>query len=226
MKKWRYGFEHETGFVRPGGVFADHTNTSYKEFQGIVDRLPLTESDYPTLRVGDLKIKHKRWYVEGYERFDEKGELSEFVPKGIETRTLPHDSIADAQSALAGDFTLLKESAAQSNLAPAWISYHPYQSNVVIDPVLNAFEQRRMEDSPEERTGYLTVNTFGPDINMSADFTDAELVEIAQKLTYWSPFIVPFSFSSPFSEGKLWGRVLDAHLCTYGRSACGQSVYC
>ncbi|NJL46808.1 MAG: hypothetical protein HC929_04000 [Leptolyngbyaceae cyanobacterium SM2_5_2] len=31
-----------------------------------------------------------------------------------------------------------------------------------------------------------------------------ELIDISQKLTYYSPFIVPFSFSAPVADGQLW----------------------
>jgi len=60
----RYGIEHEIALVRPDGRFADFANTGFGEFQAMVDALPFNASDYPGLRVGDLGIKVKRWYVE------------------------------------------------------------------------------------------------------------------------------------------------------------------
>ena len=66
---FRFGIEHEIAFLNQDGQFADFTNTSYAAFAQIIAELPLNDSDYPQLRIGDAGIKHKRWYVEGFERF-------------------------------------------------------------------------------------------------------------------------------------------------------------
>lgn len=48
--------------------------------------------------------------------------------------------------------------------------------------------------------------TSGPDISFSSpEFDTAATIDIAKKLTFYSPYIVPFSFSSPFYKGELWG---------------------
>jgi gamma-glutamyl:cysteine ligase YbdK (ATP-grasp superfamily) len=55
------------------------------------------------------------------------------------------------------------------------------------------------------QTAHIPMLTQGPDLNLSAEgFTPAQLVDIGRKLTYYSPFIVPFSFSSPFYNGQAW----------------------
>jgi gamma-glutamyl:cysteine ligase YbdK (ATP-grasp superfamily) len=47
--------------------------------------------------------------------------------------------------------------------------------------------------------------TYGPDLNLSvANLPVEKIINIGQKLTYYSPYIVPFSYSSPFYQGKLW----------------------
>ena len=68
--------------------------------QAVVDALPEDPADYPDLRVGDQGIKRKRWYVEGYERFDEQGALLRCDPKGIEIRTRIHPTIDAAVAAV------------------------------------------------------------------------------------------------------------------------------
>ena len=88
-------------------MFADFTDLTFDELQSVVDVLPLDAADYPDLRVGDQGIKRKRWYVEGYERFDDQGELVRCDPKGLEVRTRIHDSVEAAVDALAADIDLL-----------------------------------------------------------------------------------------------------------------------
>jgi gamma-glutamyl:cysteine ligase YbdK (ATP-grasp superfamily) len=46
--------------------------------------------------------------------------------------------------------------------------------------------------------------TYGPDLNLSADEI-ADPVDVARKLTHYSPWLVPLSFSSPFRDGAPWG---------------------
>ena len=37
-----------------------------------------------------------------------------------------------------------------------------------------------------------------------ADLSTENVIDIGRKLTYYSPYIVPFSYSSPFYKGGLW----------------------
>jgi hypothetical protein len=47
--------------------------------------------------------------------------------------------------------------------------------------------------------------TYGPDLSFSLQgASDNDLIDLAKKLTYYSPYIVPFTFSSPFYAGTLW----------------------
>jgi hypothetical protein len=65
-----------------------------------------------------------------------------------------------------------------------------------------------MAASPEERTAHLHMVTWGPDLNLSfpeAGSDPAVLADAAAKLTYYSPYLVPWSFSSPFRDGRPWG---------------------
>lgn len=203
---FRYGIEHEVAFLRPNGEFADYANTSYRELAAIVAALPTYEQDYPGLRVGDAGIKVKRWYVEGFERFAESGEVVDCPPKGIEIRTTVHDSISGAVDELKESFAQLTAEAEQAGFTPALVSFHPYRTEFVPDPPLNAFEQQRRLGSPEMQTAHIPMLTHGPDLNLSAEeLTPAELIEVGRKLTYYSPYLLPFSFSSPFYEGRSWG---------------------
>ena len=203
---FRYGIEHESALLRADGRFADPTNTSFGELQAVVDALPEDPSDLTELRLGDQGIKRKRWYVEGYERFDERGRLVRCDPKGIEIRTRIHRSVEDTVAALRADQAALAAAARRHDLHPVAIGFNPVRSPYVVDPPLNAWERRHRLGSPEERTAHLHMSTFGPDLSLSWNAPDpAELVDVGRKLTAYSPYLVPLSFSSPFEAGAPWG---------------------
>lgn len=200
-----FGLEHEVPFLREDGGFADFSNTVFEEFEAVIQELPVYPDDYPALRIGDAGIKVKRWYVEGFERFDEHGVLVTAVPKGIEIRTTPHPSIQGVLDEFQESLDLLREKASAHGFQPTCVSFNPFQEKFTPDPPLNPYERNRRDRSPEEQTAHLTMLTYGPDLNMSVEgWTDDDLIDAGRKLTYYSPFLVPFSFSSPFFNGKLW----------------------
>jgi hypothetical protein len=203
---FRYGIEHECALLHADGSFADFTDVGFAALQGIVDALPEDPADYPDLRIGDQGIKLKRWYVEGYERFDERGELVRCDPKGIEIRTRIHDSVEAAVAAVRSDQELLDSVAAGWGLRSTAIGFNPRRSDYPIVPPLNGWERRHRLGSPEERTAHLHMTTYGPDLNLSAACLGPdELVDIGRKLTHYSPWLVPLSFSAPFRDGLPWG---------------------
>lgn len=200
-----FGIEHEVAFLNRHGVFADYTNTTFAEFDRIVAQLPRYEADYPQLRIGDAGIKVKRWYIEGFERYSLEGKVTACPPKGIEIRTTIHPSITGAVQELTESFQLLRKVAHAEGFTPVLVSYHPYQRAFTPDPPLNAYEQQHRVLSPEKRTAFLPMVTYGPDLNLSVHgMHKDEIIDAGQKLTYYSPFIVPFSASSPFYEGQAW----------------------
>lgn len=204
----RYGVEHELALLRDDGSLADFSSLTHAEVAAVVDELPEDPCDHGDLRVGDAGIRRKRWYAEGYERLDEQGELIRFDPKGIEIRTRVHDSPGAVCDALAHDATLLGAVAARHGLHPVTVGHNPLRSAYRLDPPANEFEQALMRDSPEERTAHLHMVTYGPDLNLSFPDVGADpaaLVDAGAKLTYYSPYLVPWSFSSPFRDGRAWG---------------------
>jgi hypothetical protein len=203
--RFRYGIEHECALLRAGGAFADFTNTSYAELAAIVDELPENPADRADLRLGDQGIKRKRWYVEGYERFDERGTLLRCDPKGLEIRTRIHGDVGGAVAARV-DQERLEAVAARHRLGVIAIGFNPVRSAYRVEPPFNAWEQAHRLGSPEERTAHLHMTTYGPDLNLSWEgCTPAALVDAARKLTALSPYLVPLSFSSPFRDGRPWG---------------------
>ncbi len=166
---FRYGIEHELALLRADGRFADFTDVAFTELQDVVDGLPEDPSDYPGLRIGDVGIKHKRWYVEGYERFDEAGALLRCDPKGLEIRTRIHDSVDAAVAALRADQELLDAALVGRDLRTTVIAFNPVRTEYVVQPSLNTWEQAHRQGSPEERTAHLHMLTYGPDLNLSSD---------------------------------------------------------
>ena len=194
--KFQFGIEHEVAFTRSDLSFADFSNTEYEDFATIIDRLPEYDGDRKSLRFGDLGIRRKRWYIEGIERFDERGNMTKCIPKGIEIRTTLHQSIDGAITELNTSFEQLKECAKQSGYTPINTSFNPHRTTFIPVPPLNAFEHRRLNASPEDRTEHLPMLTYGPDLNISVmGASTARSIDWAKKLTYYSPYLIPFSYA-------------------------------
>jgi gamma-glutamyl:cysteine ligase YbdK (ATP-grasp superfamily) len=200
-----FGIEHEVAFMNDRGQFADFSCTQFADFDQIIEQLPTYSGDYSQLRIGDAGIKKKRWYIEGFERFSEDGRMIDCVPKGIEIRTTVHASISGAIAELSESFVLLKQVAMQYGFTPVLISFNPNHERYEPQPSLNHYEAKRRQASPEKQTAYIPMLTYGPDLNLSiAHLSTDQIIDIGQKLTFYSPYIVPFSFSSPFYQGKRW----------------------
>jgi gamma-glutamyl:cysteine ligase YbdK (ATP-grasp superfamily) len=200
-----FGIEHEVAFLNSQGKFADFSNTAFQDFNQIIEKLPLYPDDYSQLRIGDAGIKKKRWYIEGFERFADSEQVIDCAPKGIEIRTTIHPSIAGAIAELNESFILLRHTAAPFGFTPVLTSFNPYHTQFHPQPPLNAYELQRRQASPEKQTAHIPMLTYGPDLSLSmADMTADQLIDAGKKLTFYSPYIIPFSFSSPFYQGQLW----------------------
>lgn len=210
--RFRFGIEHEVAFVRPlGGVaggrrgaeFADFTNTRSGDLQAVVDALPVHLDD--GLHVDVPKRKVGRWYVEGYDRYDEAGRFTGCDPKGIEIRTPVCGAVADALGALGEAAHRLRTAAGRCGLVPVTVGFNPVRARYTPAPPLNTWERTMRAACPEDRTAHLHMVTYGPDLNLSpAGMPGPALVDAGRKLTYYSPYLVPFSFSSPFFRSARW----------------------
>ncbi len=200
-----FGIEHEVAFLNKEGKFADFSHTKFADLNQIIEKLPTYPSDYPQLRVGDAGIKMKRWYIEGFERFADSDEVIDCHVKGIEIRTTIHSDIQGAITELSESFQLLREVAANFGLSPVLVSFNPYNPAFEPQPPLNDYEIKQLEAYPDEQTANIHMVSYGPDLNISvADLSTEDVIDIGRKLTYYSPYIVPFSYSSPFYNGGLW----------------------
>ncbi|WP_339378679.1 glutamate--cysteine ligase [Calothrix sp. NIES-2100] len=216
-----FGIEHEVAFLNQAGKFADFENTKFADFSQIVERLPTYPNDYGQLRVGDAGIKTKRWYIEGFERFADSDKVIDCLPKGIEIRTTIHSDIQGAINELSASFLLLRDVAADYGFLPVLTSFNPYKIVFEPQPPLNDYEKKYLQAYPDEHTANIYMVTYGPDLNISvADLSGEKLIDIGKKLTYYSPYIVPFSYSAPFYDGGLWsGLSVRTFVRTGKRSA-------
>jgi gamma-glutamyl:cysteine ligase YbdK (ATP-grasp superfamily) len=216
-----FGIEHEVAFLKDRNKFADFTCTQFETLNQIIEQLPTYDNDYAQLRIGDAGIKKKRWYIEGFERFSEHGKVIDCIPKGIEIRTTIHSSIQGAIAELSESFVLLRQTAVQFGLVPVLTSFNPNQAAYQPQPPLNHYEQQRRLASPEKQTAQIPMLTYGPDLNFSiANLSTEQWIDIGRKLTFYSAYLVPFSFSSPFYQGKLWqGLSVRTYLRTGARPA-------
>lgn len=203
--EFSFGIEHEVAFLNKEDKFADFSRTTFDDFNQIIENLPYYPQDYPQLRVGDAGIKVKRWYIEGFERFEDSEKPIDCVPKGIEIRTTIHSSIQDALSELTASFHQLADMANSFGFTPVLLSFNPFHTVFEPDPPLNVYEVERRQSSPEKQTAHIPMLTYGPDLSFSVKgLTTEQVIDVGKKLTYYSPFVVPFSFSSPFYGGNLW----------------------
>ncbi|MBH8578193.1 glutamate--cysteine ligase [Nostocaceae cyanobacterium CENA369] len=219
--KFFFGIEHEVAFLNKEGKFADFTHTKFADFEQIIEKLPTYPNDYLQLRVGDAGIKKKRWYIEGFERFADSDKVIDCLPKGIEIRTTIHSNIQTAITELSNSFHLLHEVATNFGFIPVLHSFNPYNKVFEPQPPLNDYEIKQLQAYPDEQTANIYMVTYGPDLNISVSNLSIEsLIDIGKKLTYYSPYIVPFTYSSPFYDGGLWdGLSVRTFVRTGKRSA-------
>jgi hypothetical protein len=105
-------------------------------------------------------------------------------------------------AALTKDYDLLVKTAFDQGFSPIPISFNPIQTAFVPNPPLNAYECAEGYDSPFEQ---LPMLSYGPDLNFSFRPGSAEqVIDIARKLIFYGPYLLPFSYSSPYYGGELW----------------------
>lgn len=202
---YKYGIEYEVGLLQ-NDTFLDFSNTHYSELQKYIDQLPEYEIDLGKLRIGDAGIKKKRWYLEGFERYDQAGRVIDSPSKGIEIRTTPHTSIQDALDELRNSYKIMQSQLESNNITVAHIAYNPFRKPFMPNPPLQPWE-KKMRSSPEDQSAYLHMMTYGPDVSLSnSEWSTEQTIQIAKKLVFYSPFISALSVNSPFKEGVLTGN--------------------
>jgi hypothetical protein len=203
--RWGIEFEYlliDRDGAEPGRV-RDFSNLAFAEIRDLVDQRPGV--DDPRLRSGDLGIKRGYWYLEGDERFHTDGSFRQLEVKGIEIRTPPAGSVDAAVALLLNIEEQLTAQLAPHGLGLAIAAFNPVRPGYDFSPPLNPFEQelRRLEHAYDGSR--VSTLSYGPDLNLShPDWDAAQCLDVARKLNHYAPFLVPFSFHSPFAAGKVW----------------------
>lgn len=212
----KWGIEFEYALIGESqdstGTPLDFTNLSFEALSAALQDKP--GRDDATLPNGDQGIRSGYWYLEGDERFNEDGSFRTMLVKGVEIRTPPHGSIDAACEHLLDIEQLLIERLHAHALGLAIIGFSPSQTHYHFEPPLNAWEQQlRGSDRSYDGT-HVTTLSYGPDINLSNPrWSSSDLIDRGRKLNWYSPYIVPFSFSSPFFGSALWhGWSVRTHL--------------
>lgn len=200
----------KTGHIR------DFSNLDFHTLSELLADKPGRQD--PLLAVGDMGIRQGYWYLEGDERFDPDGQFRTLAVKGVEIRTPPAASIELAVLSLLDIERQLAAHLERSGLGLSIAALNPQHAAYLFDPPLNAFEQTLRAEDHEYDGMEVSTLTFGPDVNLSfMGWSDERNLDAARKLNHYAPFMVPFSFSSPFLQGKAWGGYSRR---TWVRSAC------
>ncbi len=201
MIEAKFGIEAEYALIRPDGRFADFTNTSYAEVRPLIDALP--DHKHPELRVGDAGIRVKNWYVEGDERFDERGRSTGLAFKGIEIRTPVFATVEGTLQCLEQLRRELEVELQARGWSLAAIGFNPCTASY--EPDYTPWEKEFHASHIEHALPELSTLSYGPDFNFSRrGGCPEDVIETVRRLTYYSPYLVPFSFSSPIVGGALW----------------------
>lgn len=197
------GFEFEYALVSETGTFHDFGDLDFAALQhALADGSGTTDEG---LVRGDLGIKNGYWYLEGDERFDPNGVFTSMLVKGVEIRTPICSNTTEAADRLIDLQTDLSARLYPLGLRLGIVGFNPVREAYVLDPPLNEWEQRMRAEHREYDHAEVSNLSYGPDINLSfPELSAADVVEVTRRLTYYSPFMVPFSFSSPFHAGRPW----------------------
>ena len=196
------GIEQEFVFFNEAGEYVDADNTDYSVFAGIVDQFPAFEGDDRFLEPKSLERYPKRCYVEGFERHDAHGTLIETLPKALEIRTLPHTSVSDTVAEFRESYAAAMRLAAAEGLQPALVSRHPYKKTLDLFQGLGD-EERRVRTEARFNLAKRAMFTHGLHVNVSLDGRSREEMQaLVDKVCYYTPALIPWSYSSPFYLGE------------------------
>ncbi|GAB3170496.1 hypothetical protein GCM10027059_37070 [Myceligenerans halotolerans] len=201
---YKCGFEFEYVLVDVSQRIRDFTTLDWRSLDAALAGGEGADDD--SLTRGDLGIKSGYWYLEGDERFGPDGTFQDLRVKGVEIRTPIGTNLSGAADRLLHLQGLLEERLAPLGLGLGIVGFHPTLTEYRIEPPLNDWERAMRAEHHEYGHASVSNVSFGPDVNLSfPGLDDAGVVDLTRKLTHYSPYMVPFSFSSPFFDGGPWG---------------------
>ena len=201
---FKIGIEQEFVFLKENGEYVDADNTDYSLFGEIVDAFPAFEGDDRFLDCKSIETYPKRCYVEGFERHDGNGKRIDTLPKALEVRTLPHDSVNGAVAEFRDSWSIVMSLAAERGLTPVLVSWNPYRT------VLDWFsrlgeEEQRVRTPARFELAKRAMFTHGLHVNVSLEgFTRDQMQDRVDKVCHYTPSVIPWSYSSPFHHGGVF----------------------
>lgn len=200
----RVGIEQEFVFADRSRHYLDADNSDYGLFSRIVDAFPAYPEDAAYLECKSLETYPKRCYVEGFERHDRDGRTLDTQPKGLEIRTLPHTTVEDMVAEFRQSWRLLMDEASRHGLSPLLTSRHPFKTELEVHRRLDPVE-RRVRSEKQLQLAVRAMFTHGLHVSVSFDHLGSrEMQQLVEKLNYYAPVLIPWSFSSPFYGGDLF----------------------
>jgi hypothetical protein len=92
--------------------------------------------------------------------------------------------------------------ARRRGLSPVLVSRHPFKTSLAFEERLGA-EERAVRSDGELALARRAMLTHGLHVNVSLAGLSAErMLGLADKVNFYTPALIPWSFSSPFYEGK------------------------
>jgi len=182
----KIGIEQEFIFKDDDNNYLDFSNTSYNDFQIVVDNFPAYRSDNSILECKSLESVPKRCYVEGFERYDNNGKLLETIPKALEIRTPPFENINKLINNFASSYNKMIKIASSFGLFPILTSFNPFKNNNNVEELL----KHQNINGRSERDLEIAKNSFlsnGLHVNIS-DKENINLQDIAEKLNFYLPY--------------------------------------
>jgi len=198
----KIGIEQEFVFVDRDGRYLDAEVTDYSLFSGIVEDFPAIDGDDEYLECKSLEKYPKRVYVEGFELHDRNGKKLETIPKALEIRTLPHASVRAVLEDFQSSYAQVMRLAGRAGLSPVLTSRHPFKTAISLDHRLGTVEDK-VRSAAEFALARRAMLSHGLHVNVSlGDASSERMQDLVQKIRYYSPALIPWSFSSPFFKGK------------------------
>ena len=198
-----FGIEFEYLLLDRDGDLLDFTSLDYATMSALIaDRPGLDDAE---LARGDLGIKAGYWYLEGDERFDEDGRFRTLEVKGIEIRTPPRRGVEAAVGQLLVLERQLSAQLRRHQLGLGICGFNPLRAEYHFEPPLNDWERALRASQRAYDGAQVTTLSYGPDLNLSFPGWSLERsLDAVRKLNAYAPYLVPFSFSSPFHAGRKW----------------------
>ena len=201
-KTMNIGIEQEFVFKDQAGRYMDLENTDYSLFMNIIDEFPLFAGDDDVFECKSLEQQPKRCYVEGLEQHGPDGNPIQTLPKALEIRTMPHPTVEGVVEEFQSTYRRVMPIAKRYGLSPVLTSKHPFKSSYSSD-LLSSPVESAVRTKEESNIAFISMLTHGLHVSVSmSDRSYQQMEQLVQKINYYMPSFIPYSFSSPFFEGR------------------------